>query len=84
MYRPANIIRILAPTDTVFEAFLTILDRSQGDSLRRFSYAIKHIIESLLQGRVAELEIFPIENVEKGKILELPKGSDALLHLISQ
>jgi len=61
-----------------------ILDRSQGDSLRRFSRAVSHIIESVLQGRVGESEVFPIEKVEEGKILELPKGSDSLLHLISQ
>jgi hypothetical protein len=82
-YRPTNIVRILAPTDAIFEEFLAILDRSQGDSLRRFSRAVSPIVESVLQGRVEESEVFPIEHVQKEKILELPKGSDALLHLIS-
>jgi len=74
---------ILAPRDSAFEDFIALLDQSQGDNLRQFSDAISPIIESVLLGTVHGMAPFPIENVEQGKILDLPKGSRTLLHLIS-
>jgi hypothetical protein len=61
---------------------MSLLDQSQGETLRKFSTAIYPMVKALIQDNIHQSEPFTIESVETGNILELPKGSPVLLHLI--
>lgn len=61
--------------------FIAILERSQGDSLRRFSNAAQNIIDPLIHDNLPS-EPFEIEKRLPAQILGLPKCSDALLEQV--
>lgn len=75
--------RLLAPSDKSFEQFISLLDRAQGDLLRAFSSGVAPIVKGVLDGTLSELDVFPLERAEQDQILRLPKGSQALLSLIT-
>jgi hypothetical protein len=60
-----------------------LLNKAQGDTIRKFSLAIEAIVLSIFHGTLSGLSKFPIENVERVQILSQPKGSDELLKLLS-
>jgi hypothetical protein len=63
---------------------VSLVDRSQGSILREFSAAISPTVDALVHDNVRESEPFTIESVEVSRILELPKGSKALLCLVTE
>lgn len=75
--------RIIELHDATFVTFVEYLNKTQGDSLRRFSAAAYKIIDLLLSGQMKEHEPLPIEKVESNEILEYEKGSQELLRIIS-
>ena len=61
---------------------MSLLDQSQGETLRKFSGAIYPMVEALVEDRIHQSGPFMLESVETSKILELPKGSPSLMYLI--
>jgi hypothetical protein len=59
-----------------------LLSETQGDMIRKFSFAIEEIVVNIFNGTMSGLSKFPIENVERSRILSQPKGSDELLKLL--
>jgi hypothetical protein len=76
-------IRILLPTDKTFQDCIELLNKTQGDTIRKFSLAVEGVVLSIFEGTLSGLSAFPIENVERAQILSQPKGSDELLKLLS-
>jgi hypothetical protein len=62
---------------------VALVNKAQGDMIRKFSLAVEDIVLSIFNGTLPSLSKFPIENVERGQILSQPKGSDELLKLLS-
>jgi hypothetical protein len=75
--------RLLSLDDTTFSKFLNILDLSQGNMLRQFSYACHAIVIALVNGNVKELTEFAIEKVGIDDIISSPKGSESLLRKVT-
>jgi hypothetical protein len=75
-------IRILLPSDKTFQNCVELLNKEQGDTIRRFSLAIEGVVLSIFNGTLSGSSKFPIENVERVQILSQPKGSDELLKLL--
>jgi hypothetical protein len=59
-----------------------LVNKAQGDTIRKFSLAIEDVVLSIFNGSLSDLSKFPIENVERVQILSQPKGSDQLLKLL--
>lgn len=75
--------RLLAPSEKDFEKFISLLDNAQGNVLRAFSNGVAPIVKGVLRGTLGELDVFPLERADQDQILRLPKGSPALLSLIT-
>ncbi|XTI88220.1 hypothetical protein V2W45_1237018 [Cenococcum geophilum] len=75
-----SMIQIL-PED-IFNKFVHILEKYQGDILRDFSDAVKPIVEGVFYGKMCRFTPLPIENIQQQQILEQPKGSAKLLELL--
>ena len=69
--------------DSVFTDFVTLLDKSQGGILRKFSVAVSPIVERLVVGTRQQHEPIRLETVQVSEVLRLPKGSHELLSLLS-
>lgn len=78
----SDAIRLLDPANGVFDDFVRLLHESQGHLLCEFSDAVFSPLQALLQGRLEEEGLFPLERVDRDQILALPKGSPDLLRLI--
>lgn len=74
--------RILELTDDAFRQLLQLLIESQGESLSRFSKAVEHIMDAMLDGSFEHGKPQAFEEIDEAKILQLPKGSQELLNLI--
>ncbi|OGM44507.1 hypothetical protein ABOM_006770 [Aspergillus bombycis] len=70
------------PTEEEFRLFIRLLNKSQGELLRRFSKPAWAILEPVLYGRLAEMGIFHIEQMCPNEILKYPKGAPGLLACI--
>ncbi|KAE8367640.1 hypothetical protein BDV27DRAFT_142657 [Aspergillus caelatus] len=70
------------PTEEEFHLFIGLLNKSQGELLRRFSNAAWTILEPLLCCRLPKMGIFPIEQLSPEEISRHPKGSPGLLACI--
>ncbi|KNG91129.1 hypothetical protein ANOM_000525 [Aspergillus nomiae NRRL 13137] len=70
------------PTEKEFRLFIQLLDKSQGDLLRKFSEPVWAILEPVLCCRLAEMGIFQIEQMCPEDILRYPKGAPGLLACI--
>jgi len=73
---------ILLPTDKTFQNCIELVNKAQGDTIRKFCRAIEDVVLSIFDGSLFGLSKFPIENVERVHILSQPKGSDELLKLL--
>ena len=74
-----NVIRLLAPSDADFAAFLALLKSHQGDMLRSFSSAAGPILDFMFDGNLHHSEPFPLEICEHVDIAGLPRASAKLL-----
>ncbi|KAL3475684.1 hypothetical protein BJX99DRAFT_154460 [Aspergillus californicus] len=73
---------LLALPDTAFSDLLDILDKTQGDLLRRSSEVASRLIEPLIYETPQDSVRFHIEIQEAEDILRHPKGSEELLNLL--
>ncbi|EGE04191.1 hypothetical protein TEQG_03222 [Trichophyton equinum CBS 127.97] len=76
-----TVSRILAVSDTRFAEFVSVLDISQGATLREFSNAVLRIVNALLYGTLPDIKT-TVERAETKDILACTKGSQALLSFL--
>ncbi|PYI08411.1 hypothetical protein BO78DRAFT_441898 [Aspergillus sclerotiicarbonarius CBS 121057] len=69
-------------TGGAFARFISLLESSQGESLRNFGQAVWGVLEPVLFGMLSEGTVFHIEMVNTEDILRQAKGSPGLLELI--
>jgi hypothetical protein len=69
--------------DAEYEEFIDILDNSQGGLLRVFSDAVLPIVEALTGGNAHQHRPFKLEEITVSDIIKCPKGSQALLELLT-
>lgn len=70
--------------ETTFEAFVNLLEVSQGEALRIFSTAITPMQNSITYSALQQIGPFSLEEIDAQEILSQAKGSEGLLHLIDQ
>jgi hypothetical protein len=75
-------IRIAELPDTVFNKLLDVLDRTQGDLLRKSSEAVMRLIGPLMNGTSQSFEQSHIETYELEDIMRHPKGSEELMNIL--
>lgn len=75
-------IRILKIHETTFEAFVDLLEVSQGDALRAFSTAVSPLQDSITYSTLQQAGPFELETTDAQVILSQAKGSEELLRLI--
>lgn len=69
-------------SETTFLKAMSTLENSQGSILRSFSAAALKIINSLLRHPAQQCGTFRLEETETSQILDQPKNSPGLLHLL--
>ena len=70
--------------ENIFKRIALFLDQHQGDLFRQLSSEVTSIAVSMFHGALNEARSFPIETVERSKILEQPGNSQELCTLISE
>ncbi|KAE8144469.1 hypothetical protein BDV25DRAFT_166775 [Aspergillus avenaceus] len=73
---------ILGPREDTFAAFVSLLEESQGRTLRQFSAAILPLLNSLLYYTLHDMVPFKLEKTDPHEISKEFKGSPSLLRLI--
>lgn len=77
--------RISDLDDLAFDIFINLLESSQAGILHKFGAAVLPLLDSITCSTVHEhpAQAYKLENTDDQDIVSKPKGSDALLHLIS-
>lgn len=75
-------IRIADLPDKTFNKLLDVLDRTQGNLLRRSSEAVMRLIEPLMNGASQSSGLSHIETYELEDIMRHPKGSKELMNIL--
>ncbi|PWY93090.1 hypothetical protein BO94DRAFT_615907 [Aspergillus sclerotioniger CBS 115572] len=78
---PVSDTMLLKPIDKAFSSFISLLEASQGDSLRAFGNAVWGVLRPVLFGMLSE-SASHIESITPEEILRHVKGSSGLLELI--
>ncbi|KAL3462796.1 hypothetical protein BJX64DRAFT_288007 [Aspergillus heterothallicus] len=73
---------ILGLPDTTFNELLAVLDRTQGNLIRRFSEAAMRVIGPLMKGTPQSSEQFQIATYKSEDIMQYPKGAEELLNIL--
>ncbi|KAK6826937.1 hypothetical protein RU639_004403 [Aspergillus parasiticus] len=73
---------ILGPREDTFADFVSLLEESQGRTLREFSAAILPLLNSLLYYTLHDMVPFNLEKTDPHEISKEFKGSPSLLNLI--
>ncbi|KAE8383144.1 hypothetical protein BDV26DRAFT_287931 [Aspergillus bertholletiae] len=69
--------------EKAFATFVAVIDEVEGQTLRTLSNLVSIIIDPLVYGSSGGAVLPPIQNTPLHEILQYPKGSDALLGLLS-
>lgn len=78
--------RILAPTDQIFEALITLIDRHEGRRISAISAAALPILRDFRRGNRSNTRI-RLESVDEDSILSLPRlspGFETLLQPLDE
>ena len=75
--------RLSSLPEDIFKKIVLLLDQHQGNVLRQLSNEVTNITVGIFRGTLDEARRFPIETVERSKILEQPGSSHELCTLIS-
>ncbi|KAF1730684.1 hypothetical protein CRV24_008753 [Beauveria bassiana] len=70
---------LLKPTDDEFSCFMTLLDSTEGDMLRKFSCAAAPIVDGIFAGDLSRIDQYPLQQLQAEKISKLPRCSEPLL-----
>ena len=71
-------------SDSEFKKVVWLLDRFEGDLLRKVCAVITPIVEDIFYGSVDPSTRFFIEDVELDQIMHYPKNSPHILQLFSR
>ncbi|RAK98155.1 uncharacterized protein BO80DRAFT_480584 [Aspergillus ibericus CBS 121593] len=78
---PVSDTMLFKPTEGAFACFISLLESSQGDSLRAFGDAVWGVLRPALFGTLSG-DVFDIERLDPEYILRQVKGSPGLLGII--
>ncbi|KAF5858588.1 hypothetical protein ETB97_003981 [Aspergillus alliaceus] len=68
--------------ESTFGQVISILERTQGETLHQFSAAAERIVDALIEFPVERCPVFELEEIAESQILEYPKNSSGLLSLL--
>ena len=76
--------RISHLSDEKFRGVLTVLDEYEGHLLRAISKPVGRILQEIVQGTLHSSISFPIEDIERGQLIQYAKGAPKTLRLFSE